>query len=79
MWPDQPDFLSIIPEIDPELKQIQKVCHASASVVVSVEEIFSRYSDWKKLKTTIAWLLLNTVVGRNPVVGRVVERSPPSR
>ena len=57
MWPDQPDFLSIMPEVDPELKQIQKVCHASASVVVSVEEIFSRYSDWKKLKTTIAWLL----------------------
>ncbi|XP_072172027.1 uncharacterized protein [Diadema setosum] len=53
-WPSPPEVLEV-PRSDPEVK---KEIHVFAtSVRGNMQDLFSRYSSWNKLKRAMAWLL----------------------
>ncbi|XP_015747596.1 PREDICTED: uncharacterized protein LOC107327368 [Acropora digitifera] len=57
-WLSQPIDLGPIPENDPEVKTESKVCLAGVAEQENpLSKIFQRYSSWRQLKKTIAWIL----------------------
>lgn len=57
-WPKRPADMGRIPSNDPEVKRTAET-HATVTVEGNdpLENIFTKFSQWTKLKKTIAWIL----------------------
>ena len=55
-WPKQPDFLESKLDYDLEIRSV-KVCLVKTPADITVDHLFSSFSNWNKLKITVGWLL----------------------
>ena len=61
-WPEQPDFVCDLSDIDPDVKKIKKG-HCNEILLAPSEDdlnrLWTRYSNLERLQCTVAWLLRN--------------------
>ena len=62
-WPNQPDCISILPG-DAEVKKPTVNTVVASDVTSPVDYMLSKFSNWHKLKRTLAWMLLAKITLR---------------
>ena len=69
-WPSQQCSVSMVAEDDPEVKRASQVLSTKAEAGSTLGQFFGRFSQWRRLKKFVAWILRYRANLR-----RAVERS----